>query len=350
MALTRRGKLVAAIITTVIVLGSAVAVLALTGVGKHIPGLRNLTGGSDEQSKPRLCLTGRRAPSGQAPDRPALAIKVENLPEARPQAGLDKADIVYEEPVEGGITRFIVIFYCQGAKRVGPVRSARLTDPPILLQFGKETLFGYAGGAGKTLAAIKQSGLHDLRYNIPVAESAFVRDPNRTAPHNLYTSTAALYKAAHVKGSPPRPVFHYGSHLFRKAKAVTTIHLDFSSSSDVFWRYKADKKEYLRFHGSVPHTLEGGVQVSATNVVVMLVSLRDTGIVDAAGNPSPEVESVGEGRAFVFRDGKMIEGRWMRRSRNGVIKLVDPKNKPIQLARGRTWVELLPKDIPVQAT
>jgi DUF3048 family protein len=348
--LTRRGKIAIGILTAAIVVGTAVAVLALTGIGKHIPGIKNLTGGHEEQAKPAKCLSGARPSSGTVPDRPALAIKIENLPEARPQAGLGRADIVYEEPVEGGITRFIAIFQCEDAKRVGPVRSARLTDPPILLQFGQDTLFGFAGAAGPVRKAVDKSGLHDLSYDRPDSASAYERDSTHPAPHNLYTSTGALYRASHVQDSRPRQVFHYGGHVYRKAKDATTVHLDFSASADVFWRWSAKHKHWLRFHGTVPHTLEGGEQVSASNVVVMLVSLRDTGIVDAAGNPSPEVQTVGEGRAFVFRDGRMILGRWLRRSSTGVIKLTDPKNHPIQLQHGRTWVELFPKDRPVEAS
>ena len=349
MALTRRGKIVIALLTTALVLGTAVAVLALTGIAKHIPGIKNIAGAHDE-SKPARCLSGKRPSSGKVPDRPALAIKIENLPEARPQAGLDKADIVYEEPVEGGITRFIALFQCEDAKRVGPVRSARLTDPPILLQFGKDTLFGFAGAAGPVRKAVDKSGLHDLGYDRAPASSAYARDPNRSAPHNLYTSTSALYKAAHVKDSRPRQVFHYGSSIFRRAKDVSVVHLDFSGSADVFWHWSAKHKDWLRFHGTVPHTLEGGVQVSAANVVVMLVSLRDTGIVDAAGNPSPEVQTVGDGRAFVFRDGKMIVGRWQRTSPHSVVKFTDQKNHPIQMEHGRTWVELFPKDKQVETS
>jgi hypothetical protein len=183
---------------------------------------------------------------------------------------------------------------------------------------------------------------------VPAAEKAYVRDANRPEPHNLYTSTNALYAAAHLQhGSLPRQVFRYGDESL-KGRPAPTAHLDFSSSSDVFWRYDAKRHAYLRFHGTVPHVLEGGEQVSATNVVVLSVSLRDTGIVDAAGNPSPEVESVGQGRAFVFRDGRMYAGQWMRKGQNAVIQLLDRKGNPIRFRRGRTWVELLPKGIPVR--
>jgi Protein of unknown function (DUF3048) N-terminal domain/Protein of unknown function (DUF3048) C-terminal domain len=344
LTLTKRGKVLIGILTAAIVLGSAVAVLALTGVAKHIPVLRSLTGGNTHHAR---CLTGKLPSHGDAPDRPALAIKVENLPEARPQAGLDKADIVYEEPVEGGITRFIVVFYCQDAARVGPVRSARFTDPPILLQLGRETLFGFAGAAPRVDKAVEKSGVQDLSFDRPAAAGAYHRDDNRLAPHNLYTSTNALYRAGAVKKGRPRQVFHFG-HESLKGKPAPTAHLDFSGSADVFWRYKPKRGAYVRFHGTEPHELESGAQVSATNVVVLSVSLRDTGIVDAAGNPSPEAETVGSGRAFVFRGGRMIAAQWSRKSENAVIHLLDRNGDPIRLARGRTWVELLPKDIAVQ--
>src|SRR5919204_2816874 len=159
------------VLTTAMVLGTTVAVLAVTGVAKHIPVLRTIAGGKPEHRV--RCLTGKLPAHGSAPDRPALAIKVENLPEARPQAGLDNADIVYEEPVEGGITRFIVVYQCHDAKRVGPVRSARFTDLDILPQYGTQTLFGYAGGAPQVEQRVQDSGLVDLGFQQPKAAQAF---------------------------------------------------------------------------------------------------------------------------------------------------------------------------------
>src|SRR5438309_2305585 len=131
MIANRRGRLVlfgvAALMLAVLIVGA----LALNGKGPAA-GL----GGLGHTRPPPCPLTGQRAPGGIVPQRPALAIKVENLPESRPQAGLDGADIVYEEPVEAGITRFIAVFQCREAARVEPVRSARLEDPDVLKQFG----------------------------------------------------------------------------------------------------------------------------------------------------------------------------------------------------------------------
>ena len=126
--MTRRRKVLAAGVSTVVVAAGAVGTLALTGNAAKIPLINRIPGlsqlGRHKPAKPPTCPLTGVAPHHAVPDRPALAIKVENLPEARPQAGLERADIVYEEPVEGGITRFIVVYQCQDSKRIGPVRSS----------------------------------------------------------------------------------------------------------------------------------------------------------------------------------------------------------------------------------
>ena len=138
-------------------------------------------------------------------------MKVENLPEARPQWGLDHADIVFEEPVEGGITRFIVLYQCYGAPRIEPVRSARFVDLDILKPLGR-ILFAYSGAIQPVIDAIDSSPLLD-DIGADRAGGAYARDPTRVEPHNLETSTAALYSAAATFGyhpKPPTPYFTYG--------------------------------------------------------------------------------------------------------------------------------------------
>lgn len=185
MSLTRRGKLAAAIGT--------VTVLAVLAVGFFVvfpdeaPAFIRTTMskvGLADAAPPTCPLTGRAAPHDVVPDRPALAIKVENAPEARPQTGLNDADIVFEEPVEGGYTRFIAVYQCAESPRVGPVRSGRMTDPDVLVQFGRPAL-GYAGGVKAVKDSIAKAGLIDVNYI--VAARAYTRDEARVAPHNLYT-------------------------------------------------------------------------------------------------------------------------------------------------------------------
>lgn len=337
MALTARGKTVVGVLAVLVLLGTAaLGYLLLTGQGGPLGGI---VGGA---TRPQPCpLTGIE-PEGGSPDRPALAIKIENLDVARPQAGLERADIVYEEPVEGGITRFVAIYHCRDARRVGPVRSVRVVDADILSQFGAP-LFGYAGGVPPAVNRLERAGVQDLNFND--AADAYSRDPGRSAPHNLYTSTRALYRLGRDTGSP-EPVFTYdpeppGEEDSGRGRRVA---VGFSPAADVAWRYRPEPGTYVRFHGAEPHTLEAGGQVAATNVVVQVVRVVPGAIIDPAGNPSPEIEVIGRGPAFVFRDGRVVEGEWVREGPEEATRFLDAEGNDIPLAPGTTWVELFPRD------
>ncbi|HEX9376560.1 MAG TPA: DUF3048 domain-containing protein [Actinomycetota bacterium] len=342
MALSRRGKVVAGIGAGAVAIAGAIGVLALTGHADKVPIIGDIV------DKPATCpLTGLRSGSGDPPDRPALAVKVENLPEARPQAGLQAADVVYEEPVEGGITRFIVLFQCHDAKRVGPVRSARFTDVDILPQFGSQTLFGFAGGAPPVEKRIQESRLNDVNFQAPSAEKAYTRDPNRDAPHDLYTSTQGLYRSGGTDGGGPEDVFGFSKSVPSAAKRARSVHLDFSPTADVTWTYSPKRGVWVRSYDTGPAELEGGSVISATNVVVQVSKIRATGITDAAGNASPEVVTTGKGDLYVFRNGRVVRGTWSRASLVDTIEYRDAMGHVIDLAPGTTWIELLPDDVAV---
>jgi hypothetical protein len=346
--LSRRGKVVAITATVALVAGLGYFTLfpkqapafvqkTLVTVGLAEP---------DEVEPVATCpLTGEVVRSGRVPDRPALAVKIENSPEARPQASLNDADIVVEEPVEGGYTRFIAIFQCHASKRVGPVRSGRTTDPDYLRQLGP-AVFGYAGGPDVVKDEVPEVGLVDVNYI--VAARAYTRDETRSAPHNLYSTTAALWRAAGNPGGAPGALFAYGEEWDGKARRATLAHLPYSSVSDVVWTWRPAKRAWFRSHGDVPHVLEGEEQVSAANVVIQVVQVTDSNIVDAAGNPSPDVKLTGSGKAFVLRDGKVIAGRWRRAGLNAVTVFETRGGEEITLAPGRTWVQLLPQWVEVE--
>jgi hypothetical protein len=218
-----------------------------------------------------------------------------------------------------------------------------MTDSMVLPQFG-HVVFGFAGGVPTVLHAVDAAGVKDVNYDIAV--NAYIRDPNRSAPHNLYTSTQALWKAAaKTNEGPPHSVFSYGS-LPAHAKKVSVAHLYFSGSSDVYWRWNAAKQVWLRSHGTVPHTLEDGSQVAARNVVVQIVKLTYNGLSDVLGTPSPEAVTVGAGKAYIFRNGHMIVGKWVRAKTSEVTVFKTLSGDTITLTPGNTWVELYPNDRP----
>jgi len=347
MTLTTRGRAMLGVVIAVLVVAGGVGAVVLLGgkAGEGTQGAGNTptTPPPTAPAPPPTCPLSGVKLDRSVPARPALAVKVENLPAARPQTGLSWADLVYEEPVEAGITRFIAIYQCQDASRIEPIRSARFTDIDVLKQFGKP-LFAYAGGVAQVISAVDRAGIVDVNFTVARAAKAYHRDATRQAPHNLYSSTSELYAAAKglFEAVPPKPLFTYTAKT-TVGKKVNVVHVPFSSSSDVFWKWSSSQRAWLRFHGDVPHTLSNGTQVSAKDVIVMIVKTELTDVTDTNGVRSPRAITVGTGKAFVFRNNRMIIGTWERNSVGEVTKFLDRQGNEIPLAPGTAWIELLPQ-------
>ena len=345
--MTPRGRRVAALATVTAVVGATFAYFAFFPASAPAFVRTTLAKvGLTEESPPPppACpLTGGGAPAGGIPRRPVLAIKVENLEEARPQAGLGSADIVYEEPVEGGITRFIALFQCSLPDRVGPVRSAREVDASVLPQYGSPILAfsGAAPGVERTVEGA------DLRLvDESTGGDAYQRDDARVAPHNLYVSPERLYRVTHAGRVPPEPVFRYADDVTGRSHRAASVHLPFSVYSDVTWTWSRRAGAWVRFHGEVAHTTEDGDQVSADNVLVQVVRVTP----DPDGGLTPEVALTGHGKAFLFRDGRVIVGTWEREGVGDVTSFRTKDGDDLTLAPGRTWVELYPTSLPVEVS
>jgi hypothetical protein len=272
---------------------------------------------------------------------------------ARPQYGLSTADMVVEEPVEGGITRFIVIYQCQNASRIEPMRSGRIIDPQILEQFGPHPLLAYAGAIGAAIAAIQSSPLVDVGiYRSP--DSAFWRDPSRAAPHNLATSTSALYAegwAEHAAHAAPKSPFRFGPVL-SGATPAAAVNIAYQYS-DVTWTWLPKQHVYSRSYSDTgPATFaENGAPVTANNIVVLKVVLYPSQYVeDATGSHENLLVLTGAGPAIVYRNGVQISGAWRRPALNNGTDLRDDHGRPIYLNPGNTWIELVPTTVGVTAT
>jgi hypothetical protein len=314
-------------------------ILALLGAAPLAPLAAPATLGPPPTPPAIVCpLTGVDA-GGADLTKPVHAVKIDNAPRARPQVGMPQADVVYEELVEGGLTRFLVVLHCQSAPRLGPIRSARLVDPDLLVQYSP-VLFGYSGAAPPVLAKVRSTaGVINLVHggNGP----AYQRSGARPAPHNLYTSSDALLArpaAQGVKG-PPRSGYLFDPALLAGPAATTSgsgVDLSYSRASSVSYSYDAASQKYLRSQGGRPHNDESGAQLSATNVLVFKVPVRLGG--------SPHIEVTGDGEATVLRGGQAVQGRWQRPSLNDQFTLVDAAGQPIKLAPGNIWVNLVPSD------
>ena len=345
MSLTRRGRLVVSVAVAVCLLGGVGAAVALTG--SHSPvakAFQRLTGNSTSPSSPtpaaRCPLTGAAPPKmGVVPARPALAVKVENTTAAYPLAGLDKADIVYEELVEGGITRFMVVYQCQDSARVGPVRSARTTDPRLLRQFDMHSPIAYSGGQSAVVNLLNAMGLVGVtETNAP---GAFHRDPSRAAPHNLFVGTQAAFAAGRKRSSKglPSAVFIY-SDAPAGGKRIRSVSIQFSYSTFADWTWTGG--HWVRMSGGAPMKLENGAAIAADNVLIQQVTVRQGQLVDVLGNHSPQVDLMGTGRAWLLRGGSVIAGTWSRSTLSDITTFSTRAGAQMTLAPGVTWVELAP--------
>jgi hypothetical protein len=298
-------------------------------------------------------LTGSPVPGGGAvPQRPALAVKITNYVSGRPQTGLNKADIVFEEPVEGGITRFAAVFQCQGANPVGPVRSARNIDIGILGQLGKP-LLAHVGGINPVIANIDASPLTNVDLG---AHATLDQHPaGRVAPYDTYTSTTAIWKMYPTNTTPPAPLFTYSNTppTGTNVTPVASVAIPFSGNSTVVWKYNSQLHAFQRYYASTPDLLSTGSQETAANVVVQSVQItygpwleNSTGGLEVQAN----LYQNASGPALIFRGGQEIPGTWSRSTLGQPTKFVTTGGKPISLQPGQTWVELVPNTVTVTGT
>jgi Protein of unknown function (DUF3048) N-terminal domain/Protein of unknown function (DUF3048) C-terminal domain len=299
---------------------------------------------------PTCPLTGTPAPGGVIPQRVALAVKIDNYPDARPQTGLDKADVIFEEPVEGGITRYVAVFQCQEASLIGPIRSARNIDIGILGQLGTPLLV-HVGGINPVLANIAASPL--VSVSPGDGNVVEINPAGRYAPYDTYSTTASIWGAYPTMTTPPAPLFTY-SNTVPPGSPVSSINVDFSGTSDVTWKYDPTLSAFQRFYnGTTPDVLADGVQNTAANVIVQYVSIsygpwveNSEGALEVQADLYPNAS----GNAEIFRGGVAIAGTWSRATLASPTKFVTAAGTPIPLQPGQTWVELVPNTITVTTT
>ena len=346
-----------------VVLAGAICGLLLAACGSSKVATSSTTTTAKKVAIVDCPLTGTRAPGNVVPQRAPIAMKVDNYSlgpvpaEARPQSGLDYADIIFEEQVEGAITRYAAVFQCHNAPGlVGPIRSARWTDIQMLSELG-HPIFVHVGGIQPVLSLITSSALVNL--DLGLNGSLESNPAGRYAPYDTYTTTQAVWAHEKQLTTPPSPVFTYSTKV-PNGQAVTQIHLDWSDTSDIYWRWDVATGTWLRYYnvGSPsaavikPDVLSDGVQNQAQNVIVQDVNITYGPWVENSGG-GLEVEShiIGNsGKAYVFRNGTMITGTWVSSAATSPTKFLDSAGKVIALEPGRTWVEIYPAGAPQVVT
>ncbi len=277
------------------------------------------------------------------PDRPVVAVKLGNEPEgARPQSGLNEADIVYDTPAEGYIMRYMAVYQCGTATSIGPTRSVRWVDWHILQAFGQPIL-AFAGGIGPDVTTVDELGWLRPADLLVGAQGAAWRISSRVPPDNLYTSTKdllALYPSDHA--APPA-VFRYGAKLPASATPASSLSLDFSAGTDVLWKWDSATNSWLHTYSGVADVdALTGEQVTTTNIVVQIVHFSYGPYAESPGSTGDvESQTVGTGSGYVLRNGKSIAVTWDRPSLDAPTTFTDAAGASVTLAPGRTWVELV---------
>lgn len=303
---------------------------------------------------PHLCpLTGLRAPDGKDPDRPALAVKVGNDPAARPQSGLQDADIVFDTLAEGGIVRYIAVFQCHSSSDIGPIRSVRYDDWHVLQQFGHVDLAFVHGIDPDVNTVASLPWICDLDEF--THSNAYFSPPYRVAPEDTYTSTAALYSSCRDTGPPPA-LFTYSTAMPPGAGPLAGAQIVYNpDESDIVWRWSAAKQAWLHFYndeGSLqPDIDDQGVQLRATNVVIEVVNITYGSQPETPGSTGDvQAQTTGRGTAYIMRGGKVIPCKWVRPALADITHYVNAKGSRISLQPGTTWVELVPTWAPISWT
>lgn len=274
--------------------------------------------------------------------RRALAVIIDNTKEARPQSGLQYADIVYEIPVEGGITRFLSFICSDDVELVGPIRSVRTAFVDIAKEY--DGILVHAGGSEDGLAVLAESRIDHLDeiYGGPRIEAAFWRVPDRQKPHNLYASFDSLRQACENEKFKLNTPLLMRSLLNNEeeftGKPISDISIYYPNrDNQVRFVYDKEKMVFDRYTAEKPHLTTEGDQLIAANVIVQFVPFQ---YLDGDGHMRLILH--GEGRALFFMYGKMIDGYWEKEPQ-GVTKYTDLKGKEILFAPGPTWIEIVKK-------
>jgi hypothetical protein len=282
-------------------------------------------------------LTGEVVEVGSA-TAPAFAAKIDNHPDARPQVGLDRADVVWEILVEGGLTRYIAVWQSDIPDEIGPIRSVRPVDPSIVAPQGG--IIAYSGGQSRFVVAMQQAPVYNAIHGQRDTADTMFRGQNAPAPHNVLVRATQIVAEQSALPAPPQQ-FAFAESIAaatatKEGAATTRIDLRIGGSATPAWVWSADQQSFLRYMtGGRPDVATGGAQLTAVNVVTLRVSVQ---VIQSI----PTVNLIGQGEAWVSTGGATVPATWIKSSLTDPIRLIDANGVAVRLAPGNTWVELVP--------
>ena len=290
---------------------------------------------SDEQQVTYNSISGRIGVDG-----PILAVKIDDTSSARPQIGLEEADLVYIEQVEGGLTRLAAIFSSVIPQNIGPIRSARISDIDILSQFGK-VIFAYSGAQRAMLTVISNSNLWDYGAQRQ-SPTIYTRDANRSAPYDMVLRGDLLFEKAKADQRDIALSKSVG-WSFGDAPvggvAIDSVAMRWPASKyEVTWS-KAENR-WLLSNGGVANFAASGKQLGATTFVIQNVEMSDSIYRGSDGSYTPLSETVGTGTGYILRGGRSFKANWNRPAAESGTTWTLADGSEINFAPGSIWVAL----------
>ncbi len=306
--------------------------------------------------------------------RRPLGIMIENSLDARPQSGLSNADVIFEAVAEGGITRFLAIFYCQDAEVIGPVRSARVYFMDFVSGFGNDPLYAHVGGANTSgpadaLGQIEEEGwagyndLNQFSIGFPAFWRDYERLPGVAVEHTMYTSSQKLWEIGRDRNLTNKDKkgkqwdANYQGWGFEKDAPLSSrpekqqIKFGFWENYhgfDVVWTYNQNNNNYSRTNGKKPH-LDNNIGQPLTTKNVIVLFMEESAANDGYENGQHLLyETTGSGEALVFKNGKAIKATWAKEDRYSQIYIYDQQEREIKFVNGPIWFEVIPSDNKVR--
>jgi hypothetical protein len=284
-------------------------------------------------------LSGREGANG-----PVLVVKIDDTTQAHPQIGLEDADIVYIEQVEGGLTRLAAVFSSVIPQRIGPVRSARISDIEIMSQFGR-VAFAYSGAQSKLLPVIAAANLQDLGAQRQ-SPTIFTTDPTRTPPYAMVLRADLLMQQIVEKNfqidSAKNIGFNFGS--LQEGGAPTSKAVMHWPAATYSASWSAEESRWLLSHNNSVNLADSGVVLGPTTLVIQMVSITPSEYKDKVGGVTPFSQTVGTGKAYVLRDGQRFVTTWSRASSESGTTFTLPDGSVMQFDPGQIWIALTDRE------
>lgn len=284
-------------------------------------------------------LSGREGSDGEI-----LVVKIDDTVSARPQIGIDRADVVYIEQVEGGLTRLAAVFSSEIPTLIGPIRSARISDIEILAPYGR-VVFAYSGAQSKMLPVISAANLNDYGAQRQ-SPTIYTRDESRTSPTNMVLRADLLLEKVRSDGreiAQSRTVGWTFGDLPNGGTAITEAKINWPAASyEVKW--SPTEERWFIFNNGVPNMSASGIQHGPTTFVIQDVEILPSEYGDKFGGVTPYSKTIGTGTGFVLRDGQYFAATWSRPDELSGTTWRTLDGSELPFARGQVWIALTEKN------